>query len=80
LIRDLKLYKKMPKKKQKWMYFLVVGSNFGFSVAAGLLLGSYLDTRFGNKIPYFTIVGLLVGVFSGIVLLIKLLKIKNGKK
>ena len=62
------------------MYFLVVGSNFGFSVAAGLLLGHYLDTKFNNKIPYFTIVGLLVGVFSGIAVLIKLLRIKNGKK
>ncbi len=70
----------MPKKNQKWMYFLVVGSNFGFSVAAGLLVGRYLDTRYGNETPYFTILGLLVGVFSGMALLIKLLSIKNGKK
>ena len=70
----------MPKKNQKWMYFLVVGSNFGFSVAAGLLVGSYLDTRYGNETTYFTILGLLVGVFSGMALLIKLLGIKNGKK
>ena len=62
------------------MYFLVVGGNFGFSVAAGLLLGNYMDNRFYNEIPYFTIVGLLVGVFSGIALLIKLLSIKNAKK
>lgn len=62
------------------MYFLVVGGNFGFSVAAGLLLGNYLDRRFNNEIPYFTIVGLLAGVFSGIAVLIKLLRIKNGKK
>ena len=70
----------MPKKKQKWMYFLVVGTNFGFSVAAGLLLGNYFDTRFNNEIPYFTIIGLLAGVFSGVALLIKVMGMMNGKK
>jgi len=80
LKRVLEPYKKMPKKKQNWMYFLVVGGNFGFSVAAGLLLGNYLDKRFNNEIPYFTILGLLIGVFSGVALLINLLRIKNGKK
>ena len=70
----------MPKKNQKWMYFIVIGSNFGFSVAAGLLLGRYLDNRFGNETPYFTILGLLAGVFSGIALLIKMLNRINDNK
>ena len=70
----------MPKKNNKWMYFLVVGSNFGFSVAAGLLLGRYIDTRMGNETPYFTILGLVAGVISGIAVLIKLLNMKNGQK
>ena len=62
------------------MYFLVVGSNFGFSVAAGLLGGRYIDTKFGFETPYFTVLGLLAGVTSGILLLIKMLNMKNGKK
>ena len=70
----------MSKKDQKWLYFIVVGSNFGFSVAAGLLIGRYIDTKFGFEEPYFTILGLLAGVFSGMALLIKLLKMKNDKK
>ena len=70
----------MPKKNQKWMYFIVAGSNFGFSVAAGLLLGRYIDNKMGNEIPYFTILGLLAGVFSGMAVLIKMLKMKNDKE
>ena len=70
----------MSKKSHKWMYFIVAGSNLGFSVAAGLLLGRYLDNRFGNEIPYFTILGLLAGFFSGVTVLIKMLKKANDKK
>ena len=62
------------------MYFIVVGSNFGFSVVAGLLVGRYLDNRFGNEIPYFTVIGLLAGVISGMTLLIKMLKWKDDNK
>ena len=70
----------MPKESHKWMYFIVVGTNFGFSVAAGLLIGRYLDDKFGTEAPYFTILGLLAGVISGIALLIKMLKLINDKK
>ena len=70
----------MQGKNKKWMYFLVVGTNFGFSVAAGLLAGRYIDSRFGFETPYFTVLGLLAGVTSGIMLLIKILNMKDGKK
>ena len=70
----------MPKKSHKWMYFIVAGSNLGFSVAAGLLIGRYLDNKFGNEIPYFTVLGLLAGVISEMTVLIKMLKMKNDKK
>ncbi len=72
----------MPKKEQKWIYFIAVGSNFGFSVAAGLLLGRYLDSKFDNEEPYFTLIGLILGVFSAITLLIRVLRVKNkdGRK
>lgn len=67
----------MPKRDQKWVYFVVVGTNFGFSVAVGLLIGGYLDDRFDNEIPYFTILGLIVGLISGIVFLVRLLNLKS---
>ena len=70
----------MPKKSQKWMYFIVVGSNLAFSVIAGLLIGRYLDNKFGYETPYFTILGLLAGVFSGMALLIRMLKLRNDRK
>jgi len=67
----------MPKRDQKWVYFVVVGTNFGFSVAVGLLIGGYLDGRFDNETPYFTILGLIVGLISGIVFLVRVLNLKN---
>lgn len=70
----------MPGKNNRWMYFLAVGSNFGFSVAAGLIAGRYIDSKFGFETPYFTILGLLAGVTSGILLLIKLLNMKDDRK
>ena len=71
---------KLDNKKQRWMYFLVVGVNFGFSVAAGLLLGNYIDSWLETKNPYFTLLGLIAGVFSGFTLLYRLLKLKNDKQ
>ncbi len=67
----------MPKRDKRWVYFVVVGTNFGFSVAAGLLIGSYLDDRSGNETPYFTILGLIAGLVSGVVFLVRLLNLKN---
>lgn len=46
-------------------------------MAVGLLVGSYFDEKLGNKTPYLTLIGLVVGVFTGFTVLIKLLKIKN---
>ncbi len=67
----------MPKRDKRWVYFVVAGTNFGFSVAAGLLIGSYLDDRSGNETPYFTILGLIAGLVSGVVFLVRLLNLKN---
>lgn len=71
---------KLDKKKQRWMYFLVVGVHFGLSVAAGLLLGNYIDSWVGNENPYFTLLGLIAGVFSGFTLLYRLLKLRNDEE
>lgn len=59
------------------MFFIVIGLELATSVAVGLLIGSYFDEKFGNKNPYFTLLGLLAGVLAGFTLLIKLLGIKN---
>jgi len=67
----------MPKRDQKRVYFVVVGTNFGLSVAVGLLLGGYLDDRFDNETPYFTILGIIVGLISGIVFLVRVLNLRN---
>lgn len=67
----------MPKRDQRWVYFVAAGANFGFSVAAGLLLGGYIDSKFDYQTPYFTVLGLVAGVISGILFLIRLLNLKN---
>lgn len=70
---------KLNKKNQKWMYFIVVGVHLGFSVAAGLIIGQYIDSKLDTN-PYFTLLGLIGGVVSGFALLIKLMKMKNDNK
>lgn len=70
---------KLNKKSQKWMYFIVVGVHLGFSVAAGLIIGQYVDSKLDTN-PYFTLLGLIGGVVAGFSLLIKLMKMKNDNK
>ncbi|NIP30149.1 MAG: hypothetical protein GTO02_08385 [Candidatus Dadabacteria bacterium] len=52
----------------------------GFSVAAGLLLGSYLDNKFETSTPYFTLIGLIAGVVTGFTMLFRILKMKERKE
>jgi len=53
---------------------MVVGVELAFSVIAGLLLGDYIDGKFEFKTPWFTLLGLLLGLFAGTSILIKILK------
>ncbi|MBN8553839.1 MAG: AtpZ/AtpI family protein [Deltaproteobacteria bacterium] len=50
-------------------------SQMGLFVAAGLLGGLWLDKKFSTS-PFLGLVGLLLGFFSGISLLIRLVKSK----
>lgn len=60
--------------------FIAVGFELGFSVIAGIVLGHYVDEWMGTEAPWFTIAGLLAGVFAGFSLLLRMLKtVDDGK-
>jgi F0F1-type ATP synthase assembly protein I len=60
--------------------FIAVGFELGFSVIAGILLGQYVDKWVGVKTPWFTILGLIAGVFAGFAFLFRMLKgLDDGK-
>lgn len=64
-------------KNQNWTIYLAIGFELATSVAAGLFIGSYFDEKFNYKTPYFTLIGLILGVIAGFAFLVKLLKIKE---
>ncbi len=55
------------------MIFAVVGIEVAASVAAGLLAGDFLDTKFGSRTPYMTVAGLILGTIGGMLLLFRTL-------
>lgn len=60
--------------------FIAVGFELGFSVIAGIILGQYVDKWVGVETPWFTILGLIAGVFAGFALLFRMLKsLDDGK-
>ena len=67
-------------RNPNWLFFTVVGIEFGFSVIAGLLLGDYIDGKFDTAFPFFTLLGLVCGVIAGLTLLLRTLKLKQKKE
>ena len=63
-----------------WMIYFVVGTQLAVSIVAGLWLGDLVDKWIGTKTPWFTFIGLIVGVISGFSLLIRMIKRKNDNK
>jgi hypothetical protein len=63
----------MDEKKGRNLALAFGASQMGLFVAAGLLGGLWLDKKFSTT-PLFGLVGLLAGFFSGIKLLIGLIK------
>lgn len=60
--------------------FIAIGFELGFSVIAGIMLGQYVDKWVGTSTPWFTMLGLVAGVFTGFSLLLRMIKrIDNGK-
>ncbi|MGH7850692.1 MAG: AtpZ/AtpI family protein [Thermodesulfobacteriota bacterium] len=66
--------------KYKWLMFIAIGFELGFSVIAGILLGHYVDKLVGTKTPWFTILGLLAGGFAGFNILLRMIKRVNDGK
>ena len=76
--------RKFPEERKirspNWLFFTVVGIEFGFSVIAGLLLGDYIDGKLDTAFPFFTLLGLVCGVIAGLTLLLRTLKLKQKKE
>lgn len=67
-------------RKYRWLVFLVIGFELGFSVIAGIVLGEYIDNWLQTKTPWFTMLGLVVGVIAGFSLLIRMMKRIDNRK
>ncbi|MCH7517948.1 MAG: AtpZ/AtpI family protein [Candidatus Dadabacteria bacterium] len=67
-------------KKYKWLVFIAIGFELGFSVIAGIVLGQYADKWLETETPWFTIIGLIVGMVAGFSLLLRMIKRVNGRK
>lgn len=64
---------KSDEKSKVWILALG-GSQLGLVVVAGLMLGLWFDNRYGTT-PLFGLIGLVSGFSSGILFLVKLVKI-----
>lgn len=62
------------------MVFIVIGFELGFSVIAGIVLGEYVDSWLETETPWFTMLGLVVGVVAGFSLLIRMMKRIDDRK
>lgn len=67
-------------RKYRWLVFLVIGFELGFSVIAGIVLGEYIDNWLQTKTPWFTMLGLVAGVIAGFSLLIRMIKKLDDRK
>ena len=63
-----------------WMIYFAIGTQLAVSIVAGLWLGHLVDKWIGTKTPWFTFIGLVVGVISGFGLLIRMIKRENDNK
>ena len=59
---------------------IAIGFELGFSVIAGIVLGQYADKWLETETPWFTIIGLIVGMVAGFSLLLRMIKRVNGRK
>ncbi|MFB3147687.1 MAG: AtpZ/AtpI family protein [Thermodesulfobacteriota bacterium] len=59
---------------------MAIGFELGFSVIAGIVLGQYVDKWLETETPWFTIIGLIVGMVAGFSLLLRMIKRVNGRK
>jgi ATP synthase protein I len=60
----------MPKNDQNWGQYLGIGLQIGVGTALGYFVGSWLDRRYGWG-PWGTLVGAMLGLASGMYLMIR---------
>ena len=67
-------------RKYRWLVFIVIGFELGFSVIAGIVLGEFVDGWLQTETPWFTMLGLVAGVVAGFTLLIRMINRYNDGK
>ncbi|MFQ5787813.1 MAG: AtpZ/AtpI family protein [Thermodesulfobacteriota bacterium] len=70
-------YKVKEQKNLVWITYFAIGVELAFSVIAGIILGHYVDKWIGTKTPWFTILGIILGMIAGFSLLIRMTKRKK---
>lgn len=70
-------YKVKEQKNLVWITYFAIGFELAFSVIAGIALGHYIDKWIGTKTPWFTILGIILGMVAGFSLLIRMTKRKK---
>ncbi len=71
------MFRRKTIENRNWIFFAVIGIEFGCSIIGGLLLGGYADKKFETPFPLFTLLGLVCGVVAGMVFLLRALKLKD---
>ncbi len=72
--------RRKPIGNRNWIFFAVIGIEFGCSVIGGLLLGGYADKKFETSFPLFTLLGLVCGVVAGLTLLLRALRLRDKEE
>ncbi len=57
-----------------WIRYMVVGTELAFSVLAGLFLGYMIDKWLVTTAPWFTLLGVILGMAAGFGMLFRILK------
>ena len=65
---------KVNNKNQAWAKYLAIGIELALSVIAGLLVGQYFDKKLKTDTPWFTLLGLVLGLIAVINILFRLTK------
>lgn len=58
----------------KWMRYFFIGTELAASVLGGLFIGNLVDGYFGTETPWFTLLGLVLGMAAGLVFMLRILK------
>lgn len=70
--------KQSYKNEWGWAKYLALGTELAVSVVAGMYLGSLVDKWLGTKTPWFTLLGLIAGLFSGATIFVRMLRQKGN--